>query len=405
VNDAARNRVLAVLAAACALVALYAPTSTGGVISQPLYMLNVALVGGALAVMVVMRGRVWSAWQLGLAFLIVALPMVFTAVGEFTALSPGMAILFGCTATLFLVDVRDVRPGRLGLVALATIDIVTVVLGTALVLNVGAADAFVKTHYAFFYPHLLMLMLDWYNKPVLTFGTHSLSAFFYWLMFYLHLEGYRHTGRHILLLAGIYMLGLCASLWSTTGVIFTAVGVIQLLVLFTSRLSARWAVVGGLTFAAASVVLFVTLAPPVDDLVEIATRGVLGDRSAGLLARYAAEGNLAATMNYLIEQPWRPIGLTYSPDLFYGDSGFVMYALRGSVALPVFIYFALFVWLRHNLIDRRVALVVCAGIVAFEIGFTPLVFFRFFGVLPFLLIWWNEWQRLGQQPSRPIGSA
>lgn len=403
-NDATRNSVLAVLAAACALVALYAPTSTGGVISQPLYMLNVALVGGALAVMVVVRGRIWSAWQLGLAVLIVALPMVFTAIGEFGSLSPGMAVLFGCTATLFLVDVRDVCPGRLGLVALATIDVVTIVLGTALVFDVAVADAFVKTHYAFFYPHLLTLMLDWYNKPVLTFGTHSLSAFFYWLMFYLHLEGYRRTGGRILLFVAIYLLGLCASLWSTTGVIFTAVGVIQLLVLLMGRLSPRWMVAGGLSLAAAAVVLFVTLAPPVDELVQMTTRGVLGDRSAGLLARYAAEGNLAATMNYLVEQPWRPIGLTYSPDLFYGDSGFVMYALRGSVALPVFIYFALFVWLRHNIIDRRVAVTVCAAIVAFEIGFTPLVFFRFFGVLPFLLIWWNEWQRLGQS-SRPIASA
>lgn len=399
------DRVIGALAAACALVALCSPTSTGGVISQPLYVLNVGVVGALLFAMVILRGRVWSVWPLALATAIVALPLAFTAVAEFSELSPGMAVLFASVATLFLVDVRAVRPGRVGLVALLIVNAFTMVLGAALVFDVKAADAFVKTHYQVFFPNLLMLMIDWYNKPVLTFGTHSLSAFYYWLMFYLHLVGFTRTGRPPLLLVAMVMLALCASLFSTTGVIFTLVGTLQLLGLAWSRLPSRAVVAGGTVLAAACVVFFVVAAPHLDELIATASRGVLGDRSAGLMARYARDGNLASTLAYVIEQPWRPIGLTYSRDLFYGDSGFVTYALRGSLALPVVIYLALYLWLRRNLVDHRVAVVLWAAIVAFEVGFTPLVFFRFVGMLPFLLIWWNEWQRLGQQPSRPIGSA
>jgi hypothetical protein len=389
------SRATSRLVALCALVALYAPTSIGGVISHPLYMLNVAAVGALLALVVLLTGRLWSRWPLIVSVGIVALPLAFTAVGEFAALSPGMAVLFGCTAMLFLTDVRDARPARLGIAALAVLDLVTLGLGTALVLDVKAADSLVKTYYAFFYPSLLPTMVDWYNKPVLTLATHSLAAFFYWLLFCLHLEGFRRLRSRVLLVLALWMLALCASLQSTTGVIFTAVGVVQLGVLAFARLEQRGRILGALVIVGLATSAAILFRDRVDDLVTTAVRGVLGHRAAGLLARYTEDGNLAGTLQYVTTQPWRPIGLTYSPALFYGDSGFVIYALRGSVLLPVFIYLGLYLWLRRNLLDRRLARTFWLAIVAFEIGFTPLIFFRFVGVLPFLLVWCNEWVRLG----------
>ncbi len=128
----------------------------------------------------------------------------------------------------------------------------------------------------------------------------------------------------------------------------------------------------------------------------------MGDRVRGLFARYAAEGLLASNFAYLSESPLSPIGFTVTETLYLGDSGVVVNLLRGSVPLLVAVYLGLFMFLRFNLRDRRTALWLWCVVVLFEIGFTPLQYFRFVAFVPFMIVYLNS---LGPPASSPAGRA
>jgi hypothetical protein len=89
--------------------------------------------------------------------------------------------------------------------------------------------------------------------------------------------------------------------------------------------------------------------------------------------------------------------------LYLGDSGVVVNALRGSVPLLIAVYGGLWLFLVSNLADRRTAAWIWFCTVLFEIGFTPLQYFRFVAFVPFLVVYLNTATATGRSAPADLG--
>ena len=60
--------------------------------------------------------------------------------------------------------------------------------------------------------------------------------------------------------------------------------------------------------------------------------------------------------------------------------------VRGSLPLTIMVYGGLLVFLRSNLRSPGPAIAIWLAVMAFEVGFTPLQYFRFVGFVPLILV-------------------
>ncbi len=377
-----------------AILALWLPSSIDGAISTSLLAISiVGLCVSWLVLLVLQRGRV-ARLDLLLVLGVLGLPTVFTLTSPFLDITPGAFAVFLCLGLLLLVDLKRVTLPNWGAWVFVLLHVVTLGAGAALAVDAPGADAFFKRHYSAFYPQLLNWMLDWYDKPVLTFGTHSLAAFFYYLFFASCLVAWRRTRRVVFLGAAAAHLVLAWRLSSTAAFAFVGLALLQLyasvLVIAPRRVLLATL---GLVLVAGVVVLPTVRADGA--LLDTIARALLGHEHAGFIARYGDAGVLAGNLRWLRDHPFEPVGFSYSPALFYGDSGIVVYAVRGTVLLPVMIYLAYFSFLWRNLRSRTVAGWLWGVTVLFEIGFTPLLYPRFLGFVPLLVLWCNWCEQYG----------
>lgn len=380
----------AALVTLAAVLGLFFPSSIGGDISFQLGRVALVLNAVVFAVMLLRYGPVDSK-QLAIALSICLWLSFVTLWSPVADFSPGALFIFVGLALLIAVRLREVRPP--GDWTLLILNLAVFALGVGQAIRFGPAFAITKTYYAAFYPGLLVSMLDWYHKPVLTLATHSTAGFFYYLFFWLNFQRFRKTGSLWSLAWTIGMIALGAYVRSTTSYVLMAVAAWQLGVALYKRIPAR---MRGLVVAAAvPAIVIVAILTGVSERVAALAQLVEGTQTAGLRSRYSSTGMLGGNLRYLNESPLSPIGFTYGPeDLFYGDSGFVLVLVRGSLPLLVLVYCGYWRFLRDNLRDpgdaRCVFLVTCA----FEVGYVPLQLFRFTLFLPFMIALLNGWTAL-----------
>lgn len=391
----ARQRALAVLLVAAALFALYLPSSVGGVISRPLSIVSIAGTCALLLGISLLAPAGPPALNAAVAISIPTLLLLFTILSPFQAYSPGVAMLYAAQALLFTTNLGRVplAPVRR---AFWLITVVSLALGAVLAVNVGVADRAMVRWYGAFYPELVSNMVVLDNKPVLTFATHSMAGFMIYLFFYMHLRAWQSAFGRAHLWAALGFLALLVLLKSTTGQAFAAVAFAQLLWrLRWSTAPTKAALVVGVPLL---VVVALQLGPGASALADRITDAVVGDRVRGLFSRYAADGLLASNVKYLSDSPLRPIGVGATDTLYLGDSGIVVNLLRGSFPLLVAVYGALWLFLRTNIRDHRAAGWLWFCTVLFEIGFTPLHYFRFLAFAPLAVVFLNA---TGSPPLEP----
>jgi hypothetical protein len=128
-----------------------------------------------------------------------------------------------------------------------------------------------------------------------------------------------------------------------------------------------------------------------DSATELITvQNILESPTNGLSGRFSDLGTMRSTMAYLRNKPFSPVGIGYSSNLFFGDSGIIEYYLRGSLPLVVVIYGGLLAFLRKNLLMKRDAWHVFVVILIFELGFTSLTDFHVLYFLPVLIVYFND---------------
>ncbi|HVB55251.1 MAG TPA: hypothetical protein VNE63_02315 [Candidatus Acidoferrales bacterium] len=374
------------------LSGLYLPTSVGGDISKSL--MAIAYFG----VFCLYLYLVWANGSDEDQFLFFSMPIVMVIIGA-TFLSRvhvfGIGVLWFYVpiALLYSTRLRSLRFGSRCRILFLACNLMNVTLGVSAIFHIEFVNALVISHYSNFFPELVPTMLA-LGKPIMTFATHSLAAFFLFLFFWLNFRTYLCTRRPLFLIFAICYMVLEPCLVSVSGFGFALLALLVMAIHVWAKKPA--VVVAGLVVA---LLLLPRIAHAVynpienwQDLLQVA-RPAFTAPGEGFLGRYGSQGNNAENLRYVYDHPFSPTGLTTAENLFIGDSGPVEYLLRGSVVLLVLMYVGLFRFLRRNLVRTSDLYVLFVAILAMELGFTSLTYVRMLYLLPVAVIYLNSLER------------
>ena len=375
------------------IVGLYFPTSTNGEHS-----LLCVLV--AFAILLSLFG--YLTWNFGTRFgaaVSISLPMIIVLLGcTFSLLFNGpfqfdwgMFTKFSALALLLALDLRKFNAGTWVKAAFVLANSINIAFGFAILIGSEWVSGFLSRYYWSFYPELLPEMLR-LHKPVLTLGTHASAGLFLYLFFWVNWEAYK-VSRSLLAFAFAFShVVLLVGLSSFSSLGFGLLALTQMgawLWKHERKLLTTTALCGMVLFA----IVLRQFSNEIDVLrnsPELGTK-VLNSNISGPLARYGPGGSSRKAIDYLIDHPLSPIGFGTPPYLAggstaLGDSGPLEYLLRGSLPLLALMYFGLYRFLRFNLTSRHHALLLFLVIVAFETGFSLLIYVRTLYLLPFLVV-------------------
>jgi len=316
---------------------------------------------------------------------IVLLPLLFTALSPLDTITLGAAAGYLVLSILLMVNLKELTISPRLWIA---VNVINIAAGIGIVLGVNAVNNILLNHYATAYDDLLPMMLEM-HKPVLTFGTHSLAAFFLYLFFWINLEAFKAHGRKLFLALAFCHLLLVLCLSSVSGLVLFLVGFAQLghLALKPVRHKVLWAyaVLCLVLCTAAFSNMAVDFTPARD-----AAKEMLSNRDSGFVGRFLSDGTMHYDLEFISQHPFSPVGFSFREGFMFGDSGWVEYMLRGSIPLLVLIFGGLYYFLRRNLVSRNHAYFLFGALVFFEVGMTTLTFIRMLYLLPVFVIVLNN---------------
>jgi hypothetical protein len=331
---------------------------------------------------------------------ITPLLLVFTATSGLSTLTLGALVGYGALSVCLVTNLRDIGlPAWFGKLWIA-VNLVNIIVGFAMVAGVPWVDDFFVAHYSTAYEGLVASMLA-LHKPVLTFGSHSIAAFFFYLFFWINLQAHKLEGRKLSLVFSVCYLFLTMCLLSVSALVFSAAGWFLLGVHFWSatRHKVLWGMATlGLVAAVAAFWVPTIRWTPVTDAVK----QILQDRGNGLSGRFLPGGSMYEDLQYLENHVFLPVGASFREGLMFGDDGPVEYLLRGSAPLLLLVYGGLFYFLRRNMILKVQCYTLFATIVVFELGITTLTSLRTLYLIPVFVVYLNSLaasQTRGSSPS------
>jgi len=399
-----RRKLDAAISGSLLVLGFYFPTSIGEQFSTALlgisYLLSLALL-----FLLFLEAEDRPSFLVCVSLLsIVPLLLVFTYTSGLHTYTFGALGGFAVLSALLITNLREVRfpPYLFHLCIL--VNILNILVGIAILAGSDLLGRFLVTHYSIYYPELVSNML-FYRKPILTFGTHSIAAFFLYLFFYANLQTYRLKGKKLFLIFALCYLILTAFLLSVSGLILAAVGALQLFWFLWSSVRRRWFWGGALLAVLGLIAGFQFLGSIVKNWADVreGAKAIITSSDGGFLGRLASGGTLRYSIEYLRYHPFSPVGVSDKEGLMFQDSGLVEYLLRGSVILVFLVYGGLFFFLRRSVLSKGDAQWLFLVILGFELGFTALTNFRALYLLPFLIVYLNGLRR--SETSGPFSST
>jgi hypothetical protein len=390
------SRLATALMALLLIIGFYLPTSVAETISIPLKLVSSAILLSILAALLLRKHSILSLFAVINVMAINVILLICTLLSPFTEFAYGGYIPVLLLSALFCVSVRNIGLTAAGRRIFDATNAMNLILAALLLLPVPAVTQFFLSHYAYGYEDLLPYMLE-EGKAVLTFGSHSLAAFFFYLLFYMTFQTFVTLGTKLNLFFALGYLALLLSLACFTSLVFAGVAAVQLV----SCLQWRKSVVAGLIvatllLAATAVVGLDRVSGFTEDMLEVSQR-----QDNGLLGRYSTSGGLLTNLEYIAGHPFSPIGLGMSWQLWYSDSGPVEYLLKGSFPLLFTVYTGAYLFFRKNLRSRRQAVFLFLVFLGFELGFSNLQYLRTQYFLPFVLVYLNGLEEVNERKMTP----
>ena len=389
-----RTNLSGVIAGSLLALGLYFPTSTG---EQP----STILVGANYLVCLIFLSLLFfeaedkPSFHVCITLLsIVPLLLVFTYTSNLHIYTFGALTGYSVLSILLITNLREIRLPSSIFYLFGLVNVINILLGVSILAGSNFVRQILVTHYSIYYPELVPNML-FFRKPVLTFGTHSIAAFFLYLFFYSNLQTYRLRGRKLFLIFAFCYLFLAAALLSVSGLVLAVIGFLQLFWLLWSSVRRRWFWGGALLGVLGLIAGFQLLGSIIKNWADVreGAKVIITSSDSGFLGRFASKGTLLYSMEYLRYHPFSPVGVADREGLMFQDSGFVEYLLRGSIILVLLVYGGLFFFLKRSLLSRADATWLFLVILGFELGFTALTNFRALYLLPFLVVYLNGLRR------------
>jgi hypothetical protein len=367
------------------LVGAYLPSSLHGTTSYAMIALGYAC---ALCLLC------YGAWKFGASevavvcgLLILTTLAACTLFGSLTTIRLEKVGIFGTMAMMLCLRSRGERVGSNALLIVSTINIA---IGIGIIAGIEPVVLWVERFYSAFFDGLVPSMLD-LHKPVLSYGTHSIAAFFLYMFYWLNFRTFQVTGRRLNLACAIVHALLCAALLSHASFGFAALAFSEMGWHALSR--SRYVTIASVLALAALMPVVIRAFDPktsgwnaIQDVAKDYVVYTWVDKEGGLLARYGAGGDLAEPVAYIANHPLRPIGLSSSEKYVLVDSGPVEYMMRGSLLLVILIYGGLWYFLRAHLqLWDALRMMLC--VLVMETGFSVLLYQRTALLLPAFVLY------------------
>jgi hypothetical protein len=366
------------------LIGLYYPTSLNTVISPELTFIASGVLAVLFAAMILRYGLTERVAVANALFLSASI-VVFTPFSPLDEFAYGAILPIVLITMMYCLSLRQIELSGFVINLLTLLNVAHVAISILVIMHNPVIFQVIRDNYSAAYPELLPNMLN-SGKPVLMFHSHSVAAFYFYVFFYMSFRAFVSRRSLTALVCALSYLTLEFALNSFTGYVSILIASAQILFYFERRYPIRSNVIAlALFILGASHVLrqfsVQELAGQVQDVFD--------SDNSGLRGRYSEHGGLRANIEYISEHPFRPIGLGYSNQLFYGDSGPITFWIRGSAPMFVSAYLGLWLFLRNNLRSKRQAIFLFFLFFGFEIGYGNLEYLRTEYLLPFLVVYLN----------------
>lgn len=374
-----KNTINYLVIFALLLTGFFFPTSINGVIRDDLGLIHSAILVLLLLILFLINTK--HKRNLYFSFFIIFILLFFTLIQNFNAnpilskVSWGSFIPFIALALLFSTSLRDIELTKFLKGTFKLINLIIIIIGFLIVNDHLPTKTFIYNYYSMGYDELLRNMLT-FNKPVVMFGSHSIASMFFYLFFFINFVEYKETkGKSALLLALLNLI-LIFPLKSVSAYLLIAIAFSQIIWHFSRRKKML-----ALTSIPVGFIIFMIVFYNTKDNLAYA----FTLQNNGFLGRYSVGGVLSNNFEYLKEN-LLPIGIWISDYLYFTDSGFIIYFLKGSVFLVVFIYLSLLFYFKHHIQNRYIAYTIFIAFLLFEVGYPIITYTRMIFFLPFVVI-------------------
>jgi len=373
---------------ASALMGFYWPTSIEGKVSVVLS-LGSAVVP-ALFLLLSIKLNKWQWARMPYLWLLFLIILIFTLISPFNYVAWGGAAPYILASLVLLTDFRCVREieyfrvDKILVGVIFSVNIFILAIGFGIVVGDLSAIELIQKYYQSIGEELFEQMVVWYSKPVTIFGSHSTAAFAYFSLFALNLKmalsvKLNRVWRLFFLISAIGFLSLNLFLLSNTSVMMT-VGMGVVFVLNVNKIMPA-----GVRVMFIALLAFVATMFIVDmNIVQL----FVGDsKDNGFLARYNFGGRLQGTYNYLFQNYFIPIGISYTSEISLGDNFIAEYIVKTSIIGYSIILYLLWTWLRRHL-DFHSTIMFFGFFLLADFAYPLLVYSRFAAALPFYVLLW-----------------
>lgn len=358
---------------------LLAPSSVGGVPSSRLSTLVILGMLVFSILLILISGRLSSRWGLLLGVVTGATPWLITWIRMDEHIPLGLGAEFLLLGLVFCLPMTMASSHWIRRIVLPIVEFWLAICAVGVMAGVPAVDRLLVEAFSQYYEMLVPNMVA-LHRPVGFFGTHSVAAFAYYLLVFVHLRSFERRESLVDLVWASFWLIVIGALSSSTAAAMLIAGSLDFV--WTAIRSQR-ASIRRIGVAAAVVFVGWLLGSALLQrmpLIDLVSR-VIGNDTNGFLSRYnTATGVASGSIVYLRLHPFAPIGLAdvaggsgLLTGQILGDSGWVQYLLRGGPVVLGAVYGGLWVFLRGTVRNKRVAVWLWGVTLAFELGFSVLL--------------------------------
>lgn len=371
-------------------IAFFFPSSINGQIEPSLQYIQASIIAILIFSYSIANRFIKSNLALTCVFLILA--MLFTLLSPFDYIAAGglAPYLLMIAALTLKINETNVGP-KVVIVNIALINGLILSIGFGIVVGNDFLIGLVERFYKAYDDNLFESMIIWYSKPVTVFATHSVAAIAYFCLFYLShiISSSNQTPKFMRVYFNInkllYILLLLLLTSSASLILF----VLSIVIIISSAMVGCSGLINYLFGLVAIFVVGLLIYSFSEafgvSLVDL-TSQIFSYDAGGFLGRYAIGGRLQPTYDYILTNPFRPIGFTYGNDLSLGDNFIAEYIVKFSLVGYLVILAMLYLWVRQNF--RKVALIAMTFIIATDLAYPLLTTVRLVGFMPLFFVAW-----------------
>ena len=367
--------------AICSILLVYgliAITSLNFKISNKLIFINYFFIY-IIFINFIIKLKKFNKMNLIFAIIIMFFLLLFTLTSKFYHYTWGTLLPYLAFVLMIILDIKTLKLKYIDKYFLV-FNCINLIIGFLIIILNKTIINFIAKYYSWGYEELVTNMLL-RGKPILWFGSHSLTGLFIFIFYYLCIKTYMIKNKSIYLFFSLGYLVLLISLKSNTSLVFFIIALVYLIRQIKDRKIMMIIFIGLLIILLNNSII--------RNIYNESFRYITNSDKNGIIGRFGTGGALESTLKYIKSNFFNPIGVSYSSELYYTDNGFIINILRGGVIFTISIYVSFYIFLKKNVKFKSAVYIIFISILMFEIGYVTFLYFRTFYILVFIILYLN----------------